>query len=401
MDENVEFIQLSDSEIEELEEQQPQEFENMLNALGHLNLQEHLISVSNLKETKPEPKVREEISRTLLSNHNILGHIYDQLGELEYIQNLFLCCKETVSEIPRLTCLGLPEENSHKLEKLLDHNSGRLKTLIVWIQRPRVRSIQIPKTDLCNLEVLQIRNDYNFALMSEKFLDLNDVIKKKELCELNLFYLPFLDPCYKVSIKGKKIKMLLIGIDDNFIFVSREIEKKSDVGLSLFCDKDSEVRQIVIEDAHVQILNDSDKIPVRNMFFRITDHIHTDVINSESQKTGDFSFKVEIMKLVTNNDFLDINSKICLPRVNENLLFIDEEKLETIDITAFARFNPEVLDLRRFKNLKNLKVRLIVTKEKQSYIFDKENIRKLYDDYKGTNKLLHVLLADGKELTFC
>jgi hypothetical protein len=400
MDENVEFIQLSDSEIEELEEQQPQEFENMLNALGHLNLQEQLISMSDIKETKPEPKVREEISRTLLSNHDILGYIYDQLGELEDIQNLFLCCKETISEIPRLTYLALTEENSHKLKKLLDHNSGRLKTLVVWIERLRVQSIQIPKTDLCNLEVLEIRNHCNFALMSEKFLDLNDVIKKKELYELNLFYQPFLDPCYKVNIRGKKIKILLIRIDDNFIFVSREIEKKSDVGLSLFCDKDSEVYEIDIEDAHVQILNDSDKIPVRNMFFRITEHIHTDVI-LESQKTGDFSFKVEIMKLITNNNSLDINSKICLPRVNEILLFIDEEKLETIDITAFARFNPEVLDLRRFKNLKNLNVRLIVTKEKQSYLFDKENIRKLYDNYKGTNKLLHVLLADGKELTFC
>jgi len=399
MDENVEFIQLSDSEIE-LEEQQAQEFENMLNALGHLNLQEQIGSESDLKETKPEPKVREEISRALLSNHDILGHIYDQFRELEDIKNLFLCCKETVSEIPRLTYLDLSEENSHKLKKLLEHNSGRLKALIVWIERLRAQSIQIPKTNLCNLEVLEIRNYCNFALMSEKFLDLNDVKKKKELYELNLYYQSFLDPCYKVNIKGKKIKILLIGIDDSFIFVSREIQKKSDVGLSLFCDKDSEVYEIDIEDAHVQILNDSDKIPVKNMFFRIRDHIHTVVI-LESQKTGDFSFKVEIMRLITNNNFPDINSKICLPRVNEILLFIDEEKLETINITAFARFNPEVLDLRRFKNLKNLNVRLIVTEEKQDYSFFREEIEKLYDDYKGTNNLLQVLLADGKELTFC
>jgi hypothetical protein len=397
MDENVEFIQLSDTEIEE--EQQAQEFENMLNALGHLNLQEQIGSESDLKETKPKPKVREEISRALLSNHDILGHIYDQLIEPEYIKNLFLCCRETVSEIPRLTCLELREENSYKLKKLLDHNSGRLKTLIVWIERPRVQSIQIPKTDLCNLEVLEIRNHCIFALMSQKFLDLDDVIKKKDLYELNLFYQPFLDPCYKVNIKGKKIKILLIGIDNNFIFVSREIREKSDVGLSLLCDKDTEIYEIDIEDAHVQILNDSDKIPVENMFFKINDHIHTDVI-LESQKADDFSFKVEIMKVITDNNFLDINSKICLPRVNEILLFIDEEKLETIDITAFARFNSEVLDLRRFKNLKNLSVRLFVTEEKQKYLFFKEEIKKLYDDYKGTNNLLQVLLADGKKLTF-
>jgi hypothetical protein len=363
------------------------------------------MSKKNSKRNK-EASNRVKIARLFLSNNDVLNCIYSKLSRLEDIRNLFLCCKETASETPRITSLVLEELSAKKMEKLIASSIHTLKTLKIRISQ-RKADLEIPKMNLSNLETIKVKSYCSFFIKwaripKEKRICLNNFTKKKELKELAIPYQPYLTPYYRVDIRSKKLEKLTIY--ESFCF--SEMLHKEDFFLSLSYDEDTEIDQFIVKNVCL-FLKDSKKIPVRKLVFVVEDYdndyfckLH---VSDFKIQVDDISIKVTKLVYFGTSYYYDlIEKEISLKMLDRTLKCLDKGKLEEIDITAFTWDEDEQwiirkMNLTAFKKLKEVKLSLIIYKRVEE--------SKDYDDYSGLLKedegySLMILLPNCKVINF-
>jgi hypothetical protein len=337
-----------------------------------------------------EDNKQDENEQCPLSNmSDIIQKIYDLLDDFKYIGNLFRVCRHTVSVFPRITKIRIGEETYEKFRKLLRLNRFTIQEMEIVIQRPFCKNLQIPELNMDKLKYITIRNDGFLIPKMEKIFDINKMTNCNFIQDLN-FFVTFGCICmylkYIVHVKGKKIK--------NLGFFSEEFDVYSnymdlEVQLTMKA-QDSQIENLIIEDL---VMNLTEPISVKSLTL--------ETINPGLEHVGIFITKID-KTLVTiqfiRPDFF--NDEECFVRVNilrlnRLLNHIDEKTLKEIHFTGFRAFDDDVLDLRRFKNLMELNINLMLIKElvsDQIELEEQEEI--LYEEYGKTNYLT-ILLPSG------